>query len=78
MEVKMRLRTYLRHEVDNKFMTEKAAKCIEHEAAKALGIPQKDADKLQIFAGTIYLQYESDESVELGELLYRCGGRMGG
>jgi len=73
----MRLKTYLEGEVAQGFMTERAAKCIVYEACKALGLKEYQASKLQIVAGVIFVQH-GEESVELGDLLFKCGGRTGG
>lgn len=73
----MKLKTYLEGEVAQGFLTEKAAKCIMYEACKELGLKEYQGSKLQIVAGVIFVQH-GEESVELGDLLYRCGGRAGG
>lgn len=72
----MRLKTYLESEVKQGFLTEKVAKCIIYKACRELGLKEMDAYKLHIISGVIFVQH-GDESIEFGDLLYKCGGRAG-
>jgi len=74
----MNFKHYLEGEVKQGFLTERAAKCLLAEACRIFGIKESQSSKLQIVAGVIFFERGSYESVELGKLLYKCGGRTGG
>ena len=74
----MNFKHYLEGEVKHGFLTERAAKCLLTEACRILGIKEYQGSKLKIVAGVIFVDKGGEESVELGELLYKCGGRTGG
>ena len=74
----MNFKHYLEGEVKQGFLTERAAKCLLAEACRILGIKESQGSKLKIVAGVIFVDKDGEESVELGELLYKCGGRTGG